>query len=62
MIRKAVQLEPTNYAYLDRWAGRISGWDSLRRLRTICSAPFRGARNDPTVHDHLGDVYERPGG
>jgi len=61
MIRKAVQLEPTNYAYLDSlgWAYfRLGQYtqaeDNLQR------AIARGA-NDPTVHDHLGDVYEKTG-
>jgi tetratricopeptide (TPR) repeat protein len=61
MIRKAVQLEPTNYAYLDSlgWAYfRLGQYaqaeDNLQR------AISRGA-NDPTVHDHLGDVYEKTG-
>lgn len=61
MIRKAVQLEPTNYAYLDSlgWAYFHLGQyaqaeDNLQR------AISRGA-NDPTVHDHLGDVYEKTG-
>ncbi len=61
MIRKAVQLEPTNYAYLDSlgWAYfRLGQYtqaeDNLER------AIARGA-NDPTVHDHLGDVYEKVG-
>jgi Tfp pilus assembly protein PilF len=61
MIRKAVQLEPTNYAYLDSlgWTyfrlGQYSqAEDNLQR------AISRGA-NDPTVHDHLGDVYEKTG-
>jgi tetratricopeptide (TPR) repeat protein len=61
MIRKAVQLEPTNYAYLDSlgWVYFRMGQygpaeDNLRR------AISRGA-TDPTVHDHLGDVYEKTG-
>jgi tetratricopeptide (TPR) repeat protein len=61
MIRKAVQLEPTNYAYLDSlgWAYfRLGQYtqaeDNLER------AIARGA-SDPTVHDHLGDVYEKTG-
>jgi len=61
MIRKAVQLEPTNYAYLDslgwtyfRMGQYTQAEDNLER------AISRGA-NDPTVHDHLGDVYEKTG-
>ncbi|MFY9746561.1 MAG: tetratricopeptide repeat protein, partial [Acidobacteriaceae bacterium] len=61
MIRKAVQLEPTNYAYLDSL-----GWAYFRMGQytqaedNLTRAISRGA-NDPTVHDHLGDVYEKTG-
>jgi predicted Zn-dependent protease len=61
MIRKAVQLEPTNYAYLDSL-----GWVYFRMGQytqaedNIERAIARGA-GDPTVHDHLGDVYEKTG-
>jgi tetratricopeptide (TPR) repeat protein len=61
MIRKAVKLEPTNYAYLDslgwvyfRMGQYTQAEDNLQR------AISRGA-SDPTVHDHLGDVYEKTG-
>jgi tetratricopeptide (TPR) repeat protein len=61
MIRKAVELEPTNYAYLDslgwtyyRMGQYAQAEDNLQR------AIARGA-SDPTVHDHLGDVYEKTG-
>lgn len=61
MIRKAVQLEPTNYAYLDslgwvyfRMGQYVQAEDNIQR------AIARGA-GDPTVHDHLGDVYEKTG-
>jgi len=61
MIRKAVQLEPTNYAYLDSL-----GWTYFRLGQyaqaedNLQQAIARGA-SDPTVHDHLGDVYEKTG-
>jgi tetratricopeptide (TPR) repeat protein len=61
MIRKAVQLEPTNYAYLDslgwvyfRMGQYVQAEDNIQR------AIARGA-GDPTVHDHLGDVYDKTG-
>jgi tetratricopeptide (TPR) repeat protein len=61
MIQKAVQEEPQNYAYLDSlgWAYFKLGQyqlseDNLRR------ATERNA-SDPTVHDHLGDLYEKTG-
>ncbi len=61
MIQKAVKEEPQNYAYLDSlgWAYFKLGQyqlseDNLRR------ATERNA-SDPTVHDHLGDLYEKTG-
>ena len=61
MIQKAVKLDPQNYAYLDSlgWAyfklGRYQlSEDNLRR------ASERNA-SDPTVHDHLGELYEKTG-
>jgi tetratricopeptide (TPR) repeat protein len=59
LIRKAVELEPMNGAYLDSL-----GWvyfklgeyepaeDNLRKAVERTST-------DPTVHDHLGDLYEK---
>lgn len=61
MIRKAVELDPLNGAYLDSlgWAYFKLGQyelaeDNLRR------AVSRN-QTDPTVHDHLGDLYEKTG-
>ncbi len=61
MIQKAVKEEPQNYAYLDSlgWAYFKLGQyqlseDNLRRA-TEANA------SDPTVHDHLGDLYEKTG-
>ncbi len=58
MIRKAVDLEPNNGAFLDSL-----GWvyfrmnrmdDAVEQLKRSLE---RGSR-DPTVHEHLGDVYQ----
>jgi tetratricopeptide (TPR) repeat protein len=61
MIRKAVQLEPMNGAYLDSlgWAYFKLGQyelaeDNLRQA-------VERDQTDPTVHDHLGDLYEKTG-
>jgi tetratricopeptide (TPR) repeat protein len=61
MIRKAVELEPMNGAYLDSlgWAYFKMGQyelaeDNLRRA-------VERDQTDPTVHDHLGDLYEKTG-
>lgn len=61
MIRQAVDLDPQNGAYLDSlgWAYYKNGQytqaeDSLRKANERINT-------DPTVHDHLGEVYEKTG-
>ena len=61
MIRKAVEQEPMNGAYLDSlgWTYFKMGQyelaeDNLRRA-------VERDRTDPTVHEHLGDLYEKTG-
>ena len=61
MIRKAVQLEPMNGAYLDSlgWAYFKLGQYELAEVN-LRQAVERD-QTDPTVHDHLGDLYEKTG-
>jgi tetratricopeptide (TPR) repeat protein len=61
MIRKAVQLEPMNGAYLDSlgWAYFKLGQYELAE-ENLRQAVERD-QTDPTVHDHLGDLYEKTG-
>jgi tetratricopeptide (TPR) repeat protein len=61
MLQKAVQLEPQNYAYLDSlgWVYFKLGQypmaeENLRKASERVST-------DPTVHDHLGELYEKTG-
>lgn len=61
LIRKAVELEPQNGAYLDSlgWAYFKTGQypqaeENLRKANERINS-------DPTVHDHLGEVYEKTG-
>jgi tetratricopeptide (TPR) repeat protein len=61
LIKRAVQEEPQNYAYLDSlgWAYfKLGNYemaeDSLRKAMDHNS-------NDPTVHDHMGEVYAKTG-
>jgi Flp pilus assembly protein TadD len=61
MIRQAVDLEPQNGAYLDSlgWVYFKSGQyaeaeENLRKANERMNS-------DPTVHDHLGELYEKTG-
>jgi tetratricopeptide (TPR) repeat protein len=60
-IRKAVEQDPTNGAFLDSlgWAYFKLGEYELaeEKLRQAVDR----SQSDPTVHDHLGDVYEKTG-
>ncbi len=61
MIVKALELEPNNGAYLDSlgWANfRLGKLDEAEA--NLLAALARTSR-DPTVHDHLGDVYLQKG-
>jgi tetratricopeptide (TPR) repeat protein len=61
MIRKAVDLDPQNGAFLDSlgWAYYKSGQYALAE-ENLRKANER-INTDPTVHDHLGEVYEKTG-
>ncbi len=61
MIRKAVDQDPLNGAYLDSlgWAYFKMGQYELAE-ENLRRAVERD-RTDPTVHEHLGDLYEKTG-
>ncbi|NYF89295.1 tetratricopeptide repeat protein [Tunturiibacter empetritectus] len=61
LIRKAVELDPQNGAFLDSlgWAYYKSGQYALAE-ENLRKANER-INTDPTVHDHLGEVYEKTG-
>ena len=59
LIRKAVALDPQNGAYLDSL-----GWAHFKMGKyDLAESALRKAAdrmdNDPTVHEHLGDVYQK---
>ena len=61
MIKKAVDLDPANGAYLDSlgWAYfRLGKYDMAEESLTKASQHIG---NDPTVQDHLGDLYQKTG-
>jgi tetratricopeptide (TPR) repeat protein len=61
LIKKAVGLDPSNGAYLDSlgWAYfRMGKYDMAEENLTKASQRIR---TDPTVQDHLGDLYQKTG-
>ena len=61
LIKKAVELEPSNGAYMDSlgWAYfRLGKYDQAEQELVKASQRIG---TDPTVHDHLGDVYQKTG-
>ncbi len=61
LIRQAVELDPDNGAYLDSlgWVYyRLNDLDNAERYLERAIEKFS---KDPTVHDHLGDVYAKKG-
>ncbi len=60
-IKKAVELDPANGAYLDSlgWAYFRLGKYELAEENLVKAA--QKINTDPTVHDHLGDLYQKTG-
>jgi tetratricopeptide (TPR) repeat protein len=61
LIKKAVEMEPSNGAYMDSlgWAYfRLGKYDQAEQELVKASQRIG---TDPTVHDHLGDVYQKTG-
>ena len=61
MIKKAVELDPANGAYLDSlgWAYFRLGKYELAEDKLMKASQRAGA--DPTVQEHLGDLYQKTG-
>lgn len=61
LIRQAVTLEPQNGAYLDSlgWAYYKAG--QYAQAEENLHKAIERMNTDPTVHDHLGEVYEKTG-
>ena len=60
-IKRAVDLDPTNGAYLDSlgWAYFRLGKYELAEDNLLKAS--QKINTDPTVHDHLGDLYQKRG-
>ena len=61
MIRKAVDQEPMNGAFLDSLGWVYFKLGEYELAEENLSQAVQRDRGDPTVHDHLGDLYEKTG-
>jgi tetratricopeptide (TPR) repeat protein len=61
MTRKAVQLEPMNGAYLDSLGWTYFKLGNYELAEENLRQAVERDQTDPTVHDHLGDLYEKTG-
>jgi tetratricopeptide (TPR) repeat protein len=61
MIRKAVDQEPNNGAYLDSLGWVLYRLDRLEEAEEYLKKAVERTGNDPTVHEHLGDLYSKQG-
>ena len=61
MIRKAVDLEPWNGAYLDSLGWTYFKLGDFELAEENLGKAVDRTQTDPTVHMHLGDLYEKTG-
>jgi tetratricopeptide (TPR) repeat protein len=61
MIKRALELEPGNGAYLDSLGWVYYRQNQLELAEDQLSKALEKIGTDPTVHDHLGDVYAKAG-
>ncbi len=61
MIRKAVDLEPMNGAYLDSLGWVYFKMGEYELAEDNLRQAVERDQTDPTVHEHMGDLYEKTG-
>jgi tetratricopeptide (TPR) repeat protein len=61
LIRKAVETEPMNGAYLDSLGWVYFKLGDFERAEDNLRQAVQRDQTDPTVHEHLGDLYEKTG-
>jgi tetratricopeptide (TPR) repeat protein len=61
MIKKALDQEPNNGAYLDSMGWVLFRMGKLSEAEEYLKRALERTSKDPTVHDHLGDVYAKQG-
>ncbi len=61
LIKKALDLEPNNYAFLDSMGWVDYHLNRLDEAEHELTRSIQIEAKDPTIHDHLGDVYFKEG-
>ena len=61
LIKKAVNLEPNNYAFLDSLGWVYYRMNKLDEAEHELTRSVQLSGKDPTIHDHLGDVFFKQG-
>src|SRR5262249_17381285 len=61
LLKKAVDLEPNNGAFLDSLGWVYFRLNQLDDAETYLKKALERVRKDPTIHEHLGDLYYRKG-
>ncbi|HEX4748423.1 MAG TPA: tetratricopeptide repeat protein [Bryobacteraceae bacterium] len=61
LIKKALDLEPNNYAFLDSMGWVYYRQNKLDDAERALAHSVQLESKDPTIHDHLGDVYFKEG-
>jgi len=60
-IKRAIQLQPDNYAFLDSLGWVYFHQNRLDEAEQQLTRSLQLSGKDPTIHDHLGDVYFKQG-
>jgi tetratricopeptide (TPR) repeat protein len=61
LIKRAVELDPENYAYLDSLGWVYYRQNMLEQAEDQLRKALEKMDSDPTIHDHLGDIYAKEG-
>ena len=61
LIKQAVALEPNNGAYLDSLGWVYFKLGRIEEAELYLVRALARVRRDPTIHDHLGDLYYKKG-
>ncbi len=61
MVKKAVEIEPMNGAYLDSLGWVYFKMGEYELAEDNLRQAVNRTQTDPTVHEHLGDLYEKTG-